>query len=55
MDLSAVAFGFCDAVIGYGVMNDDCVAISGCDAQGYPLFDDLPDCYETCLPGQLPK
>ncbi|MGB0589037.1 MAG: hypothetical protein ACPGU1_05100 [Myxococcota bacterium] len=55
MDLGAVAFGFCDAVIGYGVVNNDCVLISGCDAQGYPLFDDLPDCYETCLPGQLPK
>jgi hypothetical protein len=54
-DLQSVHFGLCDMVLGYGVVNDDCVALSGCDAQGYPLFTDLPDCYESCLPGQLPK
>jgi hypothetical protein len=55
MDLQGVQFGLCDSVLGYGVINDDCVTVNGCDAEGYPLFADLPDCYETCLPDKLPK
>ncbi len=48
-------FVWCEMMLGYGVVNGDCELISGCDDQGYPLFDDLAACYETCLPDLLPK
>jgi len=54
-DLSEVIFGWCDMVLGAGVVGDTCQMISGCEDQGYPLFDDVPACYETCLPGLIPK
>ena len=55
LDLGEVMFGLCEAIVGYGVINGGCEAISGCSDQGYPLFDDLQDCYLNCLPDQLPK
>lgn len=58
-DLSGLDFGNCLAVLGYGVINGDCVAISGCssiiddvDYQEY-FFDTISDCETQCSIGCL--
>jgi hypothetical protein len=54
-DLSGVMFGWCEMILGAGIINGECTWISGCDAQGYPLADDLLECYEVCDLDALPK
>lgn len=48
-DLSGINFGFCDAVLGVGIVNGKCAWISGCEAPGYELFKDMASCNEVCL------
>lgn len=48
MDVLGVDFGPCDAVLGYGVYFDQCVALSGCDSQGLQLFETLEECQGAC-------
>lgn len=48
MDVRGVDFGPCDAVLGYAVYFEQCVALSGCDPQGLALFETLEECQTLC-------
>ena len=50
-DLSGVSFGACQAVLGVGVVDGQCVAISGCDAGEVVLYEDLASCEAACGDG----
>lgn len=41
-------FGVCAAVLGWGFKNGVCTSVSGCDDQGYMLYDDEAACAEVC-------
>ncbi len=47
-ELGGVFFGFCDAILGFGVVDGRCQAISGCSAEGYSLFSSLRACESAC-------
>jgi hypothetical protein len=49
-ELGGVFFGPCDAVLGAAIIGGTCLTVSGCDAQGYTLFDTLEACQTTCAP-----
>jgi hypothetical protein len=49
-DLSGVFFGFCDAVLGAAVIGGTCQTVSGCEAMGYKLFENLEACEQSCAP-----
>ena len=61
IDLEGVDFGNCRAILGWGVREDACAMIGGCDARGFNLFDDERGCVNACggdrgepLPGPGP-
>ena len=47
-DLLGVDFGPCEQVLGVARVNGVCMVISGCEAEGYPLFDDMEACIRGC-------
>ncbi|MBT9556567.1 MAG: hypothetical protein IV100_11090, partial [Myxococcales bacterium] len=47
-DVSAVDFGLCKAILGYGVVGGKCQLISGCGDQGHPLFASQEECDQEC-------
>lgn len=47
-DVGDIDFGPCDAVLGVGVIEGDCVVISGCESP-VPLFVTILDCLSTCI------
>jgi cysteine-rich repeat protein len=53
-DLYGVDFGFCDMILGVGVVNGSCTYISGCSSvsQGFDygpaLYDSIEDCQFEC-------
>jgi hypothetical protein len=54
-DLAGVDFGPCDAILGYGLVNGECTAISGCNTVGSDEIDyanaihqDPETCEATC-------
>ncbi|MFT5431550.1 MAG: hypothetical protein ACI9OJ_002247 [Myxococcota bacterium] len=49
-DVSNVFFGFCDAIVGVGLVNGECTTLSGCDDGGYSLFESIEACKEACKP-----
>lgn len=51
-ELGGVFFGPCDAVLGAAVIGGTCQTVSGCEAQGYTLFESLEACQATCAPAQ---
>jgi hypothetical protein len=55
-DLRNVDFGFCDALLGWGVVDGSCRAISGCpgQAEGYRLYKSQRACEFVCGSG-LPE
>ena len=50
-DLVGADFGPCEAVLGYGVVEGRCVAVSGCDAGDQRLFDTESGCVSACGQG----
>ncbi|MEE3329137.1 MAG: hypothetical protein VX252_17515 [Myxococcota bacterium] len=42
------SFGFCRMILGFGVVDGECVSVSGCDNQGYLLQDSMADCQAKC-------
>jgi len=50
-DLTYVDFGPCAMFMGYGVMNGQCVGISGCGCMDYcdAIFDTMDACKESCI------
>ena len=52
--LAGVDFGFCDMVMGVGIINGNCSSISGCGAQvgainyAEALYDSMDDCMLAC-------
>ena len=49
-DLAGLAFGPCDMVLGWAVIQGACVSVSGCDARGYEFFPDADTCNTSCFP-----
>ncbi len=55
IDLTGIDFGDCDMVLGIGLVNDNCVNISGCDwiadsiDYSNAFFDSIDNCNESCL------
>ncbi|MEZ4269039.1 MAG: hypothetical protein R3F39_21990 [Myxococcota bacterium] len=49
-ELGSVFFGPCDAVLGAAIIGGTCQTVSGCDAQGYTLFESLEACQTACAP-----
>lgn len=53
-DLAGVDFGFCDMVMGVGIINGNCSSISGCGAQvggvnyAPAVYDSMDDCMLAC-------
>ncbi len=49
-DLAGVDFGFCDMVVGVGIVNGQCAGISGCGCGAYcdSIFNTLQECQENC-------
>ena len=53
-DLAGVDFGFCDMVLGIGIVNGSCSSISGCGSSvggvnySNALFDSMDDCMLSC-------
>ena len=47
-ELSGHDFGFCDAVLGWGVVNGACAVVSGCDAGSVTLYRSEAACQEAC-------
>jgi hypothetical protein len=47
-DLAGVDFGPCDMMIGFGIVNGACVALSGCENRGTPLFESQEACEGGC-------
>ena len=41
-------FGFCEMILGFGVVDGECASISGCERQGQVLHDSLDACEATC-------
>ncbi len=50
VDLLGYDFGACAAVLGWGVVDGACVALSGCDADPFALFASGDECTAACLP-----
>ena len=50
-DLTDVDFGACAMFMGYGLMNGQCVGISGCGCMDYcdAIFDSMDACKESCM------
>lgn len=50
-DLAGEDFGMCAMVLGYGVVNGTCQAVSGCSLpDDVELADSIEECEETCDP-----
>lgn len=49
-DLSDViaSFGACERLLGFGVVNGQCEAVSGCGDSDYPLFETRRECQDLC-------
>lgn len=47
-DLTGVNFGFCDMVMGYGLVNGKCQAISGCGSSVFSLWPSMEECVAGC-------
>ena len=48
-DLSGIDFGPCTLLLGFGVINGQCQAISGCESPVL-LFSSLEECIDQCEP-----
>jgi hypothetical protein len=48
VDLSGLALGPCDAVLGWGVVEGRCAELSGCTADPFKLFSDAASCKKAC-------
>ena len=49
LNLGGVDFGPCEAIIGWGVIDDRCTMLSGCGSQGYNLFSSEEECKKSCF------
>ncbi len=47
-DLSDVWFGPCERLLGFGIRDGVCEAISGCDDPEYPMFETRRECQDLC-------
>lgn len=50
-DLSGVDFGACEMLLGWGVVNGSCTAVSGCGSRGFLFFGSLQECQAQCQLG----
>ena len=49
-DLAGIDFGLCEALLGWGMLDGSCQAISGCPPSPVPLFASQAACEEACVP-----
>jgi len=47
-DYSNMEFGFCQMLLGYGVVNGYCSSIGGCGNEGETFFESMEDCKANC-------
>lgn len=50
VNLAGLELGPCDAVLGWGVIDGRCTALSGCSAEPFKLFASSDECRNTCMP-----
>ncbi len=49
-DYAGVFFGYCEAIVGHGVVDGKCTWLSGCSDMGYDLFPTMEACMAACGP-----